>query len=217
MSLKCIVGLGNPGDQYRETRHNVGFRVLDQLAEREGLNFKLEGKWESRVCKVGDLHLVQPMTYMNESGRAVGAMARFFRWSPEEILVIFDDIALPLGQLRFRMGGGHGGHNGVRSLMAHLPSDRFVRLKLGINGVEGEKLVGHVLGKFAKEEQDLVENTLARAVEAVQVARSRGSVEAANQFNIRTKKKKPKQPTEEDESQVRGPDCPEHAGDGEEH
>ena len=216
MSLKCIVGLGNPGDQYRNTRHNIGFRVLETMAERAGEKFQIESKWESRTCKIGDTLLVQPLTYMNESGRAIGSLARFYRWDPEQILSIFDDISLPLGHLRFRMNGGHGGHNGVRSLLAHLPSDRFARLKLGIDGVAGEKLVGHVLGDFTGAEKELVENTLARAADAVQLALSGGLEKAANEFNTRAPKKpKPKPQTEPDESQVRGHDCPEHPGNGE--
>lgn len=216
VSLKCIVGLGNPGDKYLNTRHNIGFRVLDTLAERMGRKFQFESKWESKTCKVDDVLLVQPMTYMNESGRAIGSLARFFRWDPEQILVVFDDISLPLGHLRFRMKGGHGGHNGVRSLLAHLPTDNFARLKLGIDGVSGEQLVGHVLGTFATAERELVENTLARAADAVQLALSSGPEKAANEFNTRTPKK-PKKPTEEDESQVRGHDRPEHTGNGEQH
>ena len=216
MSLKCIVGLGNPGEKYLKTRHNIGFRVLDTLAKREGKKFQLENKWESRTCKMGDVLLVQPLTYMNESGRAIGSLARFFRWEPEQILVVFDDISLPLGHLRFRMNGGHGGHNGVRSLLAHLPTDRFARLKLGIDGVDGEKLVGHVLGTFATAERELVENTLARAADAVQLAASGGLEKAANEFNTRAPKK-PKKLPEQDESKVRGPDCPEHPGNGEQH
>ena len=216
MSLKCIVGLGNPGDKYLHTRHNIGFRVLDVLAERAGREFQLETKWESRTCKMDDVLLVQPLTYMNESGRAIGSLARFFRWEPEQILVVFDDISLPLGHLRFRMNGGHGGHNGVRSLLSHLPTDRFSRLKLGINGADGEKLVGHVLGSFAGDERELVENTLARAADAVQLTVSSGLEKAANEFNTRTPKK-PKKQTEPDESQVRGHDCPEHPGNGEQH
>lgn len=211
MSLKCIVGLGNPGEKYEKTRHNVGFRVLDLLASRAGEKFQLESKWESLTCKSGNLFVVKPMTYMNESGRAIGSLARFFRWKPEEILVVFDDISLPLGNLRFRMNGGHGGHNGVRSLLAHLPSDRFARLKIGIDGVDGERLVGHVLGTFATEERDLVENMLARAADAVQRAASDGFEKAANEFNTRAPKKS-KTPTEKDESQIRGADCPEHPG-----
>jgi len=210
------VGLGNPGDKYLHTRHNIGFRVLDTLAGRAGQKLHLENKWESRTCKIDDVLLVQPLTFMNESGRAISSLSRFFRWEPEQILVVFDDISLPLGHLRFRMNGGHGGHNGVRSLLAHLPTDRFARLKLGIDGVDGEKLVGHVLGTFATAERELVENTLARAADAVQLAVSGGLEKAANEFNTRTPKK-PKKPTEPDESQVRGHDCPEHPGNGEQH
>lgn len=216
MSLKCIVGLGNPGDKYLNTRHNIGFRVLDALADRNGQKFRLENKWESRTCKVGETLLVQPLTYMNESGRAIGSLARFFRWQPEEILVVFDDISLPLGNLRLRMSGGHGGHNGVRSLLAHLPTDKFSRLKLGISGATGEQLVGHVLGDFAVGERELVENTLARAADAVQLAIHSGPEKASNEFNTRIPKK-PKKPTEKDESQVRRPDCPERPGDRDQH
>jgi len=211
VSLKCIVGLGNPGEKYLKTRHNVGFRVLDVLADRAGASFQPVSKWESRICKVGDLMLVQPQTFMNESGRAIGSLARFFRWKPEEILVVFDDVALPLGTLRFRMNGGHGGHNGVRSLLAHLPHDQFARLKVGISGSTGDALVGHVLGTFSLEERELLENTLARAADAVQLAASSGVGKSANEFNTRPQKKPPKET--EDESQIRGHDCPEHPGE----
>lgn len=216
VALKCIVGLGNPGEKYHNTRHNIGFRVLDALADRSAGKFQLESKWEALICHIGGVKLVKPMTYMNESGRAIGALARFFRWRTEEILVVFDDVSLPLGSLRFRMKGGHGGHKGVRSLLNHLPDDRFGRLKLGIDGVGGGQLVGHVLGAFDGAEHELVENTLARAADAVQLAASSGLEKAANEFNSRTPKES-KTPTEENESQVRGPDCPEHPGNRDQH
>ena len=95
--LKAIVGLGNPGEKYQRTRHNVGFRILNVLAERAGGTFKFESKWESKVCPMGGISLIQPQTFMNESGRAIGSIARFYQWKPEEILVVFDDLALPLG------------------------------------------------------------------------------------------------------------------------
>lgn len=216
MSLKCVVGLGNPGEKYQDTRHNVGFRVIDLVAQRAGERFSLESKWESQTCKIDGVMFVKPMTYMNESGRAISSLARFFQWSTEEILVVFDDIALPLGSLRFRMKGSHGGHNGVRSLLAHLPHDRFARLKVGIDAASGERLVGHVLGPFSMAEREPVENTLARAADAVQLALSSGIEKAANEFNTRTPKQS-KTPTEEDESQVRGPDRPERPGNGNQH
>ena len=118
--------------------------------------------------------------------------------------------ALPLGQLRFRMSGGAGGHNGIRSLIADLGSEAFPRLKIGIGGVPGHKMTGHVLGRFREEEREPAENALARAVEAVQVAASQGVSKAANTFNVREKPAKPKK----DEQEIRGADCPEHEGEG---
>jgi len=213
--IKVIVGLGNPGARYEKTRHNVGFRILDLLAERASVPWKMEGKWESRMAKMGDLILIQPQTFMNESGRSIGSLARFYRIKPEEILCVYDDIALPLGTLRFRMNGGHGGHNGIRSLLAHLGTDNFPRLKVGIGGVPGEELVGHVLGTFAPDERELLENTLARAADAVQRAASSGLEKAANEFNTRSKKKPKPQPENPipDEPQIRRPDRPEHPRD----
>ncbi len=214
-SLKAIVGLGNPGTRYEKTRHNVGFRILDLLAERAKVSWKLEGKWESRIAKIDDLMLIQPQTFMNESGRAIGSLARFYRWKPEQILIVFDDIALPLGTLRFRMNGSHGGHNGIRSLLDHLSGDQFPRLKVGIGGASGDQLVGHVLGNFQADERELLENTLARAADAVQLAGSGGLEKAANEFNTRTKKKPKPQPEHpiQDEPQIRRPDRPEHPRD----
>ena len=212
--LKAIVGLGNPGDQYVRTRHNVGFSVLDLVAERAGESFELDSKWEARTCKIGGITYLQPQTFMNESGRSIGSISRFYRWDPEEILVVFDDISLPLGDLRFRMNGGHGGHNGVRSLLEHLPSDGFSRLKFGIGGSSGDQLVGHVLGTFAMDEKELLQNTLATAADAVQLAASAGVETAANQFNVKKKTKKTNlEPIPEDESQIRGDDRPEHPGE----
>ncbi|MGJ8696867.1 MAG: aminoacyl-tRNA hydrolase [Verrucomicrobiaceae bacterium] len=210
--LKAIVGLGNPGDQYVDTRHNVGFRVLDLLAERAGSSFQFESKWEARTCKVGNVTLFQPQTFMNESGRAVGSISRFYRWAPEEILVVFDDVALTLGTLRFRMNGSHGGHNGVRSLLAHLPSGDFPRLKVGIGASSGEQLVGHVLGRFKPDERELLENTLATAADAVQLAVSAGVEASANQFNVKPNKQPNPKPNTENEPEIRGHDRPEDTG-----
>ncbi len=212
--LKAVVGLGNPGDQYVRTRHNVGFSVLDLVAKREGAQFQVDGKWEAKTCKIGGVTYLQPQTYMNESGRSIGSISRFYRWAPEEILVVFDDVSLPLGDLRFRMNGGHGGHNGVKSLLAHLPNDAFPRFKFGIGASSGEQLVGHVLGTFAMDEKELLENTLATAADAVQLAVSASVEAAANQFNVKSKTQKTNpEYQEEDESQIRGDDCPKHTGE----
>jgi len=200
--LKVIVGLGNPGARYEATRHNVGFRVLEILAERLCLPWKQDGKWESMTAKSDSVLLVKPQTFMNESGRALGSLTRFYRWQPEEVLVVYDDIALPLGHLRFRMKGSHGGHNGMRSIIDHLSSEGFPRLKMGIGGVPGEQLVGHVLGSFQQHEREVLENTLARAADAVQLALSGGLERAANEFNTRTKKKPKSQSEKQDEPEI---------------
>lgn len=210
--LKLIVGLGNPGRKYEETRHNVGFMVLDQLAQEHRLRWKGESKWESQLTTLDGVTLMKPQTYMNESGRAVGSLMRFYRWTPEEVLVVFDDVALSLGTLRFRMNGGHGGHNGIRSLIDHLASKDFPRLKFGIGAASGEALVGHVLGRFALDERETLQNTLARAVKAVQLAASSGPEAAANGLNTRPRKEPTPQPEKEDESEIRRPDRPEHPG-----
>lgn len=196
--LKAIIGLGNPGEKYCDTRHNVGFRILDLLAERAAETFKMEGKWEAQCLKMGSMMLVKPQTFMNESGRSVGSISRFYGWKPKEILVVYDDVSLPLGSLRFRMKGGHAGHNGVRSLLAHLPSEDFPRLKFGIGAASGEQLVGHVLGRFTITERELLENTLATAADAVQLAVTAGVEASANQFNVKSKPK----PTHADEPEI---------------
>lgn len=208
--LKLIVGLGNPGARYDGTRHNVGFSVLDKVAERAGIKFKKDAKWEGETARLGSAVLLKPLTFMNESGRSVGSLCRFYRWQPEQVLVVFDDVALPLGTIRFKQNGGHGGHNGVRSLIQHFASENFPRLKIGIEGAAGEALVGHVLGNFKPDERELVENTLATAADAVQVSLSSGIEFAANQFNVR--KTKP-QVIKDNEPEIRRTDRPEHHRD----
>jgi len=181
-----IVGLGNPGRQYEGTRHNVGFMALDRLAAAEGVAFESRPKWQSHVAKLpgGEL-LLKPQTFMNLSGRSIQQVLSFHKWTGEQMLVVYDDVALPLGGLRFREKGSHGGHNGIRSILQHLGGDVFPRLKIGIGGSEPGGMVGHVLGNFRPDERDLLENTLASAVDAVQLARSQGVAAAANRFNTR--------------------------------
>jgi len=218
---RLLVGLGNPGKDYAGTRHNVGFEILGRLAAAAGLVFQREKKWQSEVCRTAEgLFFLKPQTYMNLSGRAVAAAARFYKIPPEEILVVYDDVALPLGQQRFRMNGGSGGHNGIESLITDLGSQDFPRLKIGIGGAPGSRLTGHVLGRFREEERDVAEKALASAVDAVQVALAEGVSKAANRFNVRPKAPKtkpdpesqPKRP--EDEQEIRRPDCSEHEGEG---
>ena len=205
MSFQLIIGLGNPGRQYQETRHNVGFMVLDRLAAASGATFQSVPKWQSHLAKIpgcGTI-LLKPQTFMNLSGRAIQQILAFHKWSPEEILVIYDDAALPLGALRFREKGSAGGHNGIKSILQHLGNDLFPRLKLGIGTSEPGEIVGHVLGKFSPDEQPILENMLATALDAVQLARSQGIATAAHRYHTRNNPL----PTT-DESQIPGPDRP---------
>lgn len=206
MPFQIIVGLGNPGRQYEKTRHNVGFMVLDRLVAADGGLFQNSPKWQCHTAKlpgVGTL-LVKPQTFMNLSGRAVRQILSFHKWTPDVMLVIYDDAALPLGTLRFREKGSAGGHNGIKSLIEHLGTDVFPRLKVGIGGSEPGNMVGHVLGKFSPDERPLLENTLATALEAVQLARSQGVAAAANRYHTRIQSTQP----HTDESQIPRPDRP---------
>lgn len=204
--IKLIVGLGNPGQKYELTRHNIGFLVVDRLVSSYSATMSNHLRWRAHIAKVpgSGAVLMKPQTFMNESGQSVGAAVRFYKIQPEQVLVVYDDVSLPFGARRFRMAGSAGGHNGMKSIISHLGSDRFPRLKLGIgadsqpaevpvnerkpakSGRSGS-LVGHVLGKFSVEERNELENTLATAAEAVQFALSEGVEAAANAFN--TKKK----------------------------
>ncbi len=205
MSFSLIVGLGNPGRQYEDTRHNVGFMVLDRMALAAGVAFQSVPKWQSHMVKLpgsGTL-LLKPQTFMNLSGRAIQQVLSFHKWPASDMLVIYDDVALPLGTLRFREKGSAGGHNGIKSILQHLGSDEFPRLKLGIGGSQPGEMVGHVLGKFSPDEKPVLENMLATALEAVQLSRSQGIAVAANRFHTRNNP-----PPPSDESQISGPDRP---------
>ncbi len=206
MSFTLIVGLGNPGKQYEETRHNVGFMVLDRLAAASGAVFQTAPKWQSHLAKIpgSSIVLLKPQTFMNLSGRAIQQILSFHKWTPEQMLVIYDDVALPLGTLRFREKGSAGGHNGIKSILQHLGKDAFPRLKIGIGGSQPGEMVGHVLGKFSPDERPVLENTLATALEAVQLARSQGIATAANRYHTRTNPI----PSQSDESQIPRPDRP---------
>ncbi len=183
MSFSLIIGLGNPGRQYEETRHNVGFMVLDRLAAGSGVAFQSAPKWQSHLAKLPDgTLLLKPQTFMNLSGRAIQQILSFHKWPPEQMLVIYDDVSLSLGTLRFREKGSAGGHNGIKSIIQHL-GDAFPRLKLGIGGSQPGEMVGHVLGKFSPDERPALENMLATALEAVQVSRSQGIAAAAQRFH----------------------------------
>jgi PTH1 family peptidyl-tRNA hydrolase len=187
---RLIVGLGNPGETYRDTRHNIGFMVLDEIARRMGAAFREEKRWSGLVAKFTGGYLLKPLTFMNDSGRSVQAVAHFYKATPAQTLVVYDDVDLPLGRLRFRASGSAGGHNGIRSMISSFGSDEFPRLKVGIspeNGrPAGERMVGHVLGKFRTEEQTELQIVIQRAADAVLSAVDRGLEAAMNVFNRQT-------------------------------
>ena len=190
-SMRMIVGLGNPGKDYIDTRHNAGFMVVDQYASGLGLCFSDEQRWKSKISKNGDCYLIKPQTYMNDSGVAVGQVAAYYKIRPTEILVLYDDMDLPLGRLRIRGSGSAGGHNGMRSVINHLGTQDFPRLRIGIGaGVKGT--VKHVLGKFRDEERSELEKSVKNAVLALAVIIEQGLPEAMTRFNsiVATEKKK---------------------------
>ncbi len=184
---RLIVGLGNPGETYRDTRHNIGFMVLDEIAKRMGAAFHEEKRWSGMVAKFTGGYLLKPLTFMNDSGRAVQSVGHFYKASPAQTLVVYDDVDLPLGRLRFRTSGSAAGHNGIRSLISSLGSDEFPRLKVGIAPTDGrpagERMVGHVLGKFRAEELPALQAVIQRAADAVLSAVDRGLETAMNVFN----------------------------------
>lgn len=189
--MTVVLGLGNPGDRYAWTRHNVGFRVLDRIAARAGARFEpFPGPerlaWEARV-DIGDtpVALVKPRTYMNRSGRAALAACRRFDAAPEELLVVHDDADLAVGRLRLRSGGGAGGHNGIRSLLDVLRTDAFGRVKLGVRGEGRDEmpLADYVLEEFAPAERTTIEAVIDLAAEAVVAVMREGFAAAMNRFN----------------------------------
>lgn len=185
---RLIVGLGNPGETYRDTRHNIGFMVIDELASRLGLSLSKEKRWDCVLARFSGGFLMKPLTFMNASGDAVSAVGHFYKIAPAETLVIFDDVDLPLGRLRLRTSGSAAGHNGLKSLIARLGTDGFPRLKIGIGEAQGsrpagDRMVGHVLGKFRTEERPAVEAAVKRAADAALESLKSGVAAAMNLFN----------------------------------
>jgi len=157
--VQLLIGLGNPGDKYRETRHNIGFRFLDRLCKDEGLRFgaaprfKAEtARWESED---GQVLLVKPQTFMNHSGETVAPLARYYKVSADRVFVVYDDLDLPPGKLRIKKGGGHGGHNGLKSINQHLGDSGYHRIKIGIGRPDNGEVTPWVLGKAEQQDREL--------------------------------------------------------------
>jgi len=182
-AIRLIVGLGNPGREYEATRHNVGFWWVEELARTHNLTFKHEAKFNGLTAR-GNVHgheimLLMPQTFMNHSGRAVGALVQFFKISPAEMLVVHDELDLPPGVARLKIGGGHGGHNGLKDIIAHIGSKDFWRLRIGI-GHPGDRaeVSNYVLGVPRREERELMDEALSKAQGVANLA-IEGKTEAA--------------------------------------
>jgi len=181
--VRLIAGLGNPGLEYEHTRHNIGFLVVDRLAAHLESTWKQSTKQDALLAKSGELILVKPMTYMNRSGEPLAELAQFFKIAAPEILVVLDDLALPLGRLRLRACGGPGGHNGLESIIVRFGTEDIPRLRIGIGPAPREGSVEYVLSRFFEEERPLVRSTIDRAAEAVKCAIDNGLVSTMNTFN----------------------------------
>jgi PTH1 family peptidyl-tRNA hydrolase len=184
--VKLVVGLGNPGNQYAETRHNLAWMVLDRVADRAGKAGRGRDRDASSVLEIRaggqELVLAKPQTYMNDSGRAVRRLLQSYHVPLVDLLVVADDFALPFGKLRFREAGSHGGHNGLRSIIGDLNSEKFSRLRVGI-GEPGRGAVDHVLSRFSADETARLPILLDASAEAVETWVRHGTSKAANRFN----------------------------------
>lgn len=189
--MYLIAGLGNPSKEYDKTRHNVGFHVIDALADRYGIDVserKCNGLLGRGRIEEQKVILVKPLTFMNASGECLRAVVDYYRIEPEQVIVIFDDISLEPGQLRIRMKGSAGGHNGVKSIIAHLGTQEFPRIKVGIGAKPPRMdLADYVLSRFSAEEQKRMDEAFGEAAEAVGVMLTDGAERAMNRYN--TKKK----------------------------
>jgi len=196
--MKLIVGLGNPGDQYTDTRHNIGFMIVDRLSREIGsasVEFSKDIKHNALVARTGEILMVKPLTFMNNSGAAVKALADYYKIAPSDIWVIHDDIDLPIGKIRIREKGGTAGHNGVISILNALGSDTFVRFRMGIGrGMEAKgnsenknmhhrTVIAFVLSRFNRSEAGSLKHLVKHGAEAVRIALTDGIDKAMNRFN----------------------------------
>ena len=187
--IKLIVGLGNPGDKYADTRHNAGEWLIERLARRFNISLNPESKFFGKTARTlvngKEVRLLVPTTFMNLSGKAVGALASFYRIKPEEILVIHDELDLPPGTAKLKQGGGHGGHNGLKDIVAQLGNNNnFYRLRIGIGHPGHRDLVaGYVLNKPSPSDRDALEKVLDEATDCVEMIFKDGMVKATNRLN----------------------------------
>lgn len=189
--MKLVAGLGNPGRDYAGTRHNIGFGVIARISDK--YNIPLTGKEHKAVCGKGMIGgekviLAQPQTFMNLSGECVRSLVDYYKLGSGDIIIAYDDIDLEVGQLRIRGKGSAGGHNGIKNIIAHLGTNEFPRVKVGVGGKpEGGDLVRHVLGRFSREDEKVIGEVLDVAVEAVETILSDGVEAAMNRYNAKRK------------------------------
>lgn len=194
---QLIVGLGNPEPKYEQTRHNIGFAAVDALARRFSVSFSENRKFqalfaEGRSAKGDKIRLLKPLTYMNRSGQAIRSAADWYKLPPESVLVIYDDMDLPMGKIRLRLSGSAGGHNGMKSSIAHLGTQNFPRLRVGIGKpqtavtTEDKDTVSYVLGRFSEAETQLMSEVLRLVVESVELSLKEGIEKAMSFYNNRT-------------------------------
>jgi peptidyl-tRNA hydrolase, PTH1 family len=187
--MKLVVGLGNPGRAYAQTRHNAGWEVLDEMARRHGAVFRRSWRRPIQSAKlalegVGTLELVKPLTYMNRSGTVLPGLMRPAGLSAKDLIVVADDVNLPLGKLRIRPKGGPGGHNGLKSVMEHLGSEDYVRMRVGVGEQEeGMDLKDHVLGRMDAGERRVLAEAVSRAADALEHLLAQGVDSAMNEYN----------------------------------
>ena len=186
--MKLIVGLGNPGRQHRDTRHNVGFKVVEELARRHGANFEAAPA-EAEMARARNLGeggtlLARPLTFMNLGGHAVGDLLRYFKIDAADLLVVVDDVNLPVGRLRARRRGSEGGHNGLRSIIEQLGTNEFPRLRVGVGRGDARRdLADHVLAGFEPDEYAEIERAIVRAADAAEIFSTDGIAAVMNRFN----------------------------------
>ncbi len=194
MARRIVVGLGNPGRRYTETRHNAGFLVIDELARRWGIDCsKKQLGSEIGTGQVRDVQvvLVKPQQFMNRSGHPTRSLIGFYKATQEETVIVHDEVDLPFGTVRVKQGGGAGGHNGLKDLNRHLDSGDYTRVRVGVSRPpEGWDTADYVLGKWNAEERSRLENTVAQAADAVEEILHEGPTAAMNKFNIRSKQQK---------------------------
>ena len=182
---RLIVGLGNPGSAYDATRHNIGFRAVRCFASRTGMKMRAKSRWSGEAANAEGVYLLLPMTYMNCSGQAVRACMKDLGLGVEQIIVVCDDVALDFGQIRLREGGSAGGHNGLKNIEAHIGTQKYPRLRIGVGSHQGHNLADYVLGKFSASEEAEMPKVLEKAADALSVWLEKGIEAAMNQFNVK--------------------------------